>query len=87
MSSSSILTERGEYQHVVGWEAGGGVSSGGMGHLQMVDCGAKNSQAKEQSTSRQGDDSERARSYTTASTSHRCGFHWLHKELEERLAV
>ena len=66
-------------------EENGGVV--GMGHLQMADLGATNSQDKGQSTSGQGEDSERVRSHTRASTSLRCGFHWLHKELEERLAT
>ena len=63
----------------------GGVGVGGMGHLQMPDFGATDSQAEGESSSGQGDNSERARSHTMGSTSPRCGFLWLHKELEERL--
>ena len=66
---------------------GGGVGVSEMGHLQMPDLEATDSQAKGESTSGQGDNSERARSHTMASTSPRCGFAWLHTELEEQLAA
>ena len=58
-----------------------------MAHLQMADSQATNSQAKGHPAQSQGDDNERAQSHTTASTSPRCGFLWLHKELDERLAT
>ena len=53
----------------------------------MADSEATNSKAKGQPTRSQGDQNERAQSHTTASTSPRCGFLWLHKELDERLAT
>ena len=66
---------------------GGAGGDGGMAHLQMADSQATNSQAKGQPTRNQGDKNERAHSNTMASTSARCGFLWLHKELDERLAA
>ena len=66
---------------------GGAGGDGGMAHLQMADSQATNSKAKGQPTRSQGDQNERAQSHTTASTSPRCGFLWLHKELDERLAT
>ena len=58
-----------------------------MAHLQMADSQGTNSQAKGQPTRSQGDDNECVQSHTMASTSPRCGFLWLYKELEERLAA
>ena len=80
---------RGQEEGVLGLDGrrGGTGGDGGMAHLQMADSQATNSQAKGQSAKSQGDDTERARSHTMASTSPRCGFLWLHKELEERLAA
>ena len=66
---------------------GGAGGDGGMAHLQMADSQGTNSQAKGQPTNSKGDDDERVHSHTLASTSPRCGFHWLHKELDERLAA
>ena len=66
---------------------GGAGGDGGMAHLQMADSQATNSNAKGQPTRSQGEENERAQSHTTASTSPRCGFLWLHKELDERLAT
>ena len=66
---------------------GGVGGDGGMAHLQMADSQATNSQVKGQPTKSQGDENERAHSHTMASTSPRCGFIWLHKELDERLAT
>ena len=80
---------RGQEEGVLGLDGrrGGTGGDGGMAHLQMADSQPTNSQAKGQSAKSQGDDPERARSHTMASTSPRCGFLWLHKELEERLAA
>ena len=66
---------------------GGTGGDGGMAHLQMADSQATNSKAKGQPTRSQGEENERAQSHTTASTSPRCGFLWLQKELDERLAT
>ena len=79
----------GQEEGVLGLDGrrGGAGGDGGMAHLQMADSQATNSQAKGQPARSQGDDTERARSHTMASTSPRCGFLWLHKELEERLAA
>ena len=66
---------------------GGAGGDGGMAHLQMADSQATSSQAKGQSTRSQGDNNERAESHTMAFISSRCGFLWLHKELDERLAA
>ena len=79
----------GQEESVVGLDGrrGGAGGDGGMAHLQMADSQATNSQAKGQPTRSQGDQNERAQSHTTASTSPRCGFLWLHKELDERLAT
>ena len=66
---------------------GGTGGDGGMAHLQMADSQATYSQAKGQPAQSQGDQHERAQSHTMASTSPRCGFLWLQKELDERLAT
>ena len=66
---------------------GGTGGDGGMANLQMADSQATNSKAKGQPTRSQGDENDRAHSHTTASTSPRCGFLWLQKELDERLAT
>ena len=71
----------------LGGRRGGAGGDGGMAHLQMADSQATNSQAKGQHTKSQGDVNERVHSHTMASTSPRCGFLWLHKELDERLAA
>ena len=86
---SAQTTFGGQEEGVLGWDRwrGGAVGDGGMAHLQMADSQATNSQAKGQPTRSQGDDSERVHSHTMASTSPRCGFLWLHKELDERLAA
>ena len=66
---------------------GGTGGDGGMAHLQMADSQATNSQAKGQPTKSHGDDNDRAQSHTMASTSPRCGFLWLQKELDDQLAA
>ena len=79
----------GQEEGVLGLDGRRGGAGGdvGMAHLQMADSQATNSQAKGHSVRSQGDENERARSHTMASTSPRCGVLWLYKELEERLAA
>ena len=89
-STRSAQTPFGDQEEgVLGWDGrcGGARGDGGMAHLQMADSQATNSQAKGQPTRSQGDENERAHSHTMASTSPRCGFLWLYKELDERLAT
>ena len=64
---------RGVQQNELNRRCWGGVSDGGMDHLQMADSEAPNSHAKGQSTRDQGEKNERAHSHTMASTSPRCG--------------
>lgn len=86
----SLLTKKGFRQQEaseenttmqLGCQWGDGVCVGGLGHLQMANMESANSPSMEQSMSGQGDNNERAHSHTTASTSPRCGFCWLHKEV------
>ena len=87
-STRSVQTPfGGQEESVLGLDGrrGGAGGDGGMAHLQMADSQATNSQAKGQPTNSQGDDNERVYSHTIASTSPRCGFLWLHKELDARL--
>ena len=79
----------GQEESVVGLDGrrGGAGGDGGMAHLQMADSQATNSQVKGQPAKSQGDNNERVHSHTMATTSPRCGFLWLHKELEEQLAA
>ena len=79
----------GQEESVVGLDGrrGGAGGDGGMAHLQMADSQATNSQAKGPPTRSHGEDNDRAQSHTMASTSPRCGFLWLQKELDEQLAA